>query len=232
MRNRIVRAGFERMVKARPASLYSAAVAERITLGNFADDFARDRRGGLDHRGDYRATGAEAGADGPHRGGAQAGQHRHLEHLRHPAPSDRGGALRGVPPPLPRHPFLQPAALHETAGDHPDRRHRPGGRPADARLRGAGARQGDGALQGHAELHRQPDRHLQRHDRDALRLRSRLLDRGSGRAHRAADRADRRPPPSASPTSRAWTSWSMSPRTSTTSCRTTNRATNTACRSR
>jgi 3-hydroxyacyl-CoA dehydrogenase len=41
VRNRIVRAGFERMVKARPASLYSAAVAERITLGTFADDFAR-----------------------------------------------------------------------------------------------------------------------------------------------------------------------------------------------
>ena len=41
VRNRIVRAGFERMTKARPASLYSAAVAERIALGNFADDFAR-----------------------------------------------------------------------------------------------------------------------------------------------------------------------------------------------
>jgi 3-hydroxyacyl-CoA dehydrogenase len=40
VRNRIVRAGFERMMKSRPASLYSAAVAERITLGNFADDFA------------------------------------------------------------------------------------------------------------------------------------------------------------------------------------------------
>ena len=98
VRNRIVRAGFERMTKARPASLYSAAVAERITLGNFADDFAQRRRGGLDYRGRHRAIGAEAGADGAHRGGAQAGQHRHLEYLRHPAASDRGGPLRGLPP--------------------------------------------------------------------------------------------------------------------------------------
>jgi 3-hydroxyacyl-CoA dehydrogenase len=40
VRDRIVRAGFERMAKSRPASLYSAAVVERITLGNFTDDFA------------------------------------------------------------------------------------------------------------------------------------------------------------------------------------------------
>ncbi|MCA1723380.1 MAG: 3-hydroxyacyl-CoA dehydrogenase family protein [Thermomicrobia bacterium] len=40
VRDRIVRAGFERMVTSRPASLYSATVAERITLGNFTDDFA------------------------------------------------------------------------------------------------------------------------------------------------------------------------------------------------
>jgi len=41
VRDRIVRAGYERMAKSRPASLYSAAVAERISLGNFTDDFAR-----------------------------------------------------------------------------------------------------------------------------------------------------------------------------------------------
>ena len=40
VRDRIVRAGFERMAKSRPASLFSAAVAERIALGNFTDDFA------------------------------------------------------------------------------------------------------------------------------------------------------------------------------------------------
>src|SRR5690348_11113978 len=41
VRNRIVRAGFERMAQSRPASLFSAAVAERIALGNVADDFAK-----------------------------------------------------------------------------------------------------------------------------------------------------------------------------------------------
>ncbi|MDQ6604201.1 MAG: 3-hydroxyacyl-CoA dehydrogenase/enoyl-CoA hydratase family protein, partial [Chloroflexota bacterium] len=41
VRDRIVRAGFERMAKSRPASLFSTAVAERIALGNFVDDFAK-----------------------------------------------------------------------------------------------------------------------------------------------------------------------------------------------
>ncbi|MDQ6908433.1 MAG: 3-hydroxyacyl-CoA dehydrogenase/enoyl-CoA hydratase family protein [Chloroflexota bacterium] len=41
VRDRIVRAGFERMAKSRPASLFSTTVAERIALGNFVDDFAK-----------------------------------------------------------------------------------------------------------------------------------------------------------------------------------------------
>ena len=41
VRNRVVRAGFERMTKARPAALASPALAERIRLGNFEDDFDR-----------------------------------------------------------------------------------------------------------------------------------------------------------------------------------------------
>ncbi|MDQ6833019.1 MAG: 3-hydroxyacyl-CoA dehydrogenase family protein, partial [Chloroflexota bacterium] len=41
VRDRLVRAGYERMIQSRPASLYSGAVAERISLGNFTDDFAR-----------------------------------------------------------------------------------------------------------------------------------------------------------------------------------------------
>ena len=39
VRNRIVRAGFDRMIKARPANLFSPTVAERIHLGNLEDDF-------------------------------------------------------------------------------------------------------------------------------------------------------------------------------------------------
>lgn len=40
VRNRIVRAGFERMTKAKPGNLFTAATAERITVGNLHDDFA------------------------------------------------------------------------------------------------------------------------------------------------------------------------------------------------
>jgi 3-hydroxyacyl-CoA dehydrogenase len=39
--DRIVRAGFERMKAARPAALASPSLADRITLGNFEDDFDR-----------------------------------------------------------------------------------------------------------------------------------------------------------------------------------------------
>ena len=41
VRDRVVRAGFERMKAARPAALASPSVAERISLGNFEDDFGR-----------------------------------------------------------------------------------------------------------------------------------------------------------------------------------------------
>ena len=41
VRDRVVRAGFERMTKARPAALASTAAAQRIRLGNFEDDFDR-----------------------------------------------------------------------------------------------------------------------------------------------------------------------------------------------
>jgi 3-hydroxyacyl-CoA dehydrogenase len=41
VRNRIVRAGFERMKKARPAALFTEEAARLITLGNTEDDFAR-----------------------------------------------------------------------------------------------------------------------------------------------------------------------------------------------
>lgn len=40
VRNRIVRAGYERMRKARPSNLFAADVAERIQLGNTEDDLA------------------------------------------------------------------------------------------------------------------------------------------------------------------------------------------------
>ena len=39
VRNRIVRSGFERMLDAKPANLFSDSVAKRIRLGNVEDDF-------------------------------------------------------------------------------------------------------------------------------------------------------------------------------------------------
>src|ERR671936_1693790 len=41
VRDRVVRAGFERMLAARPAALAAPSVAARIRLGNFHDDFSR-----------------------------------------------------------------------------------------------------------------------------------------------------------------------------------------------
>ncbi len=40
VRNRIVRAGYDRMAKSRPASLANADAGKRIRIGNFADNFA------------------------------------------------------------------------------------------------------------------------------------------------------------------------------------------------
>lgn len=40
VRNRVVQAGFDRMIKARPSNLFTVDVAKRITVGNLEDDFA------------------------------------------------------------------------------------------------------------------------------------------------------------------------------------------------
>jgi len=44
VRNRIVKAGFDRLLKAKPAALMSPQLASRIRLGNFEDDFDRLRQ--------------------------------------------------------------------------------------------------------------------------------------------------------------------------------------------
>ncbi len=41
VRNRIARAGYDRMIKAKPASLFSGDSASRISIGNLEDDFER-----------------------------------------------------------------------------------------------------------------------------------------------------------------------------------------------
>jgi 3-hydroxyacyl-CoA dehydrogenase len=41
VRNRIVRAGYDRMIKAKPHNLFTAATAQHITVGNLEDDFEK-----------------------------------------------------------------------------------------------------------------------------------------------------------------------------------------------
>ena len=60
------------------------------------------------------------------------------------------------------HALLQPAPLSAPARDHPDAGHRPGRRRARRARSPTPARQGRGRGEGHAELHRQPHRHVRR----------------------------------------------------------------------
>ena len=127
VRNRIVKAGYDRMAKSRPASLANAAAANQIRVGNFADNFDWLREADwiveviIERLGPKQALMARIEEI------RKPGSYRHVEYLRHPAQPDRGGARQRLQAALPGHALLQPAALPETAGGHPDRRDRPGG---------------------------------------------------------------------------------------------------------
>ena len=112
------------------------------------------------HRGDRRADGLEARPLCEGRTASRAARDRRVEHLRALDQRAGGSAARGGAAPLLRHPLLQPAALH--APGRADRaeahRSRAPGRARD--LRRHDARQGRRAREGHAELRRQPGRHL------------------------------------------------------------------------
>jgi 3-hydroxyacyl-CoA dehydrogenase len=70
VRNRIVQAGYERMVKAKPANLFTQSAASLVSVGNLEDDFdAAVGAERLDHRSDHRAPRPQAGVDGAHREG-------------------------------------------------------------------------------------------------------------------------------------------------------------------
>ena len=87
------------------------------------------------------------------------------------------GRSDGVPPPLPRHALLQPAALPEAARADPDAGHRRRRARAASPSSATAPRQGRRRGAGHAELHRQPHRPL-RDRADPRRL-------GRGRASRS-----------------------------------------------
>ena len=83
-----------------------------------------------------------------HRGAARD---RQLQYVGHSDRRTRRGSLRGVPPPLSRHAFLQPAALPAAARSDPDCRHRPGVSSSCAHvIRRSPARQGRRHREGHA----------------------------------------------------------------------------------
>ena len=156
-------------------------------------------RCGLDRRGGDRDGGGQAGRLPQDRFGAQRGRDRLLQHLDHSlrrsARRDAGCVRAG----LPHHPLLQPAALHAALGGGGGATNPGGGRRGSLRLRRPQARQGCGALQRHARLHRQPHRHLLA-DRCRARSDRERGDggggrRGAGPPHRRAEdrhlRADR-----------------------------------------
>ncbi len=128
------------------------------------------------------------------------------QHQRHSARQNLGRLLARFPPPLPRHALLQSAAL--SAFDGADSR--PGNRSRHSRrrrtVRRPPSRQGRGAYQGHAQLHRQPHRQLPGRDHRQNHARGRFHHRRSGRAHRLAHRRaqQRQLPPARF--GRAWTS--------------------------
>lgn len=118
VRNRFVKAGLERIKNARPAALFDPQSItkdrHRQCRGRSWTDCGRR----LDRGGDHRTTRTQARPHGEDRTGAQAGQHRVIEHLRHSDCRHRCRALRGVPPPFPGNALLQSATLSLPARSH------------------------------------------------------------------------------------------------------------------
>ena len=176
------------------------------------------------HRGHHRKPGDQAGAVRPHRRDGRP-RHHHLEHLGAAHRRADAGAQRRLPRALLHHPLLQPAPLPEAGRDRRRPRHHAG----DARARRGAVRrppgQGPGPRQGHAQLHRQPHRHV-RADAHARARRSTRATRSRRSTWCSGPRpGGRRAPCSAPPTSSASTRWCTSPRTATTRCPTTSGAT-------
>ncbi len=111
-------------------------------------------------RGDRRAHGLEARP--VQEGRAAPGRRRDLRH-QYLGPVDHRAVRRlrcRAEGALLRRALLQSAALHASGRADPDRGHAAGDPGSPRSLPDHHARQGRGARQGHAELHRQPRRHL------------------------------------------------------------------------
>ena len=184
-RNKIVLAALDGLKKSKPAAFYSPDSARLITIGNFDDDLALIAdcdwiievvAENLEIK---RALLNKVAAASPRR------LHPHQQHQRPAHPRDRRRHAHGAAPPLVRHALLQSAALHAAARDHPHARLRSRRHRCRRALLRPAPRQGHRPRARHAELHRQPHRHLlheQRHPPHA----------GAGPHHRRGRHAHRR----------------------------------------
>ena len=199
-RNRIAAAGLEAAVKSKPAAFFKPSLARLVTIGNFEDDLPKLAEVDWIIEAVVEDLDIKRELLKQRRCRPQARDDHHHQHQRPACGQDRRRLPRRLPPLLVRHALLQSAALHASAGadSHARRRSR---RDADHRglLRSAPG-QRRGACQGHAELHRQPHRHLLHAERHAPDAGDGPQRRGSGRADRTPPSAGRRRRPSASAT--------------------------------
>ena len=146
--------------EARPAALFTLRRCQPDHARQLEDDLELIARGRLDRRGDRRAAGAEARADGADRAGAQARQHRFLQHLRHP---DRIRSREGRSADFRAHflgtHFFNPPRYLKLLEVIPTADTRP--EVVEAMRSFAEKQLGKGVVhrQGPAEFHRQPYRH-------------------------------------------------------------------------
>ena len=76
--------------KSKPAAFFTAALADRIAIGNFDDDLARCARSGLDHRSRRGKSGDQEKPAGARRAISQAWRDCYDEYVRIASSADRG----------------------------------------------------------------------------------------------------------------------------------------------
>ena len=186
--NALVSKAIAGLAKQEPAPLGAKDRAAAIEACNYGADLARLAEVRPRDRGDRRAPRLEEGPVREDRAAPAARRGAGVEHVGAVAGGTvRGGA--GAPAhALLRRALLQPAALHVPRGAD---RGAADGRGAARRAGDAAdddGRQGRDPREGHAELHRQPHRHLFRAGDDAPHADVRPVVRRRGRAHGSRDR--------------------------------------------
>lgn len=213
VRNRLAASAIAKLAKTKPAPLYDPAFAERITPGNLDDHLSRlaevdwiievvvenlEVKKGLLEK--SKACGSRASSSAPILPASRSTQWRRPE--RSVQKAFYGNAL------------LQPAKIHEAAGNHPRRANGSGACGLYEGILRKGARQRRRARQRYAELYRQPHRNLWT-ARDAEGNDRQRFYRGRGRCRHSTRRWDVR---RALPSARwIWSVWTLSCMSRTTS---------------